>query len=609
MQYREPSPDESRNRFCGRRERAAPSIEKYRMCRMFGLFGSNKREKVIEIIEYLNAGGPDEQNLRFLRTGLLGHTRLSINGLLNGSQPYALDGRHCIFVGEIYNHKALSATYGIARDVGDSDGCVILPLFDRLGPRFIEKLDGMFAIAIVDTRQNDKLYLYTDSVAVKPVYYKHSTGGLSFASEIEALPDLAESDRAIHASSFDTYGTFRSFLGAQTIFPNVKVLEPSTYLTFDGERISIHHYVPSAEQSSPDCYSAEAFEADLARAAESMTSADVPVCATLSGGIDSSLVTALSSRDAKMSNAFNVWYEGDWQEDETAYAKRVAAHAQIHYHQVTVENERFPYLLERMCRALSQPNAAAHCLSTFRLYEAIFTAGFRVALVGEGADDFFGGYDRIVQVATAPEQEEALSSYIGDLAAIPSRLRARLIEPGAVDMQYAMRLKDFIRCLPGSNWFRKILHFEAKHRLPYYILHRVDALSMAHSVEARVPFCLPSVYRHASVCENEQLVDRQARKRPIYDCARGVLPEAILNRPKQPFLLPIAGMLRPGFAIFDYLMDTLHSSCRTFDFVNKDVLLKCVEENINRPTTALGNSIWAWLIFEVWANEHNVAFR
>jgi asparagine synthase (glutamine-hydrolysing) len=579
------------------------------MCRMFGLFGSNKREKVIEVIEYLNAGGPDEQNVRFLRTGLLGHTRLSINGLLNGSQPYTLDGRHCIFVGEIYNHRALSSTYGIARDIDDADGCVILPLFDRLGPRFVEKLEGMFAIAIVDTRQNDKLYLYTDSVAVKPVYYKHSTGGLSFASEIEALPDLAESDRTIHASSFDTYGAFRSFLGAQTIFPNVKVLEPATYLKFDGERISISHYLPSAEQSPPDSYSAEGFRDDLSRAAEWMTSADVPVCSTLSGGIDSSLVTALASRDPKMSSAFNVWYEGDWQEDETAYAKIVAAQAHMQYHQVTVENERFPYLIERMCRALSQPNAAAHCLSTFRLYEAICTAGFRVALVGEGADDFFGGYDRIVQVATAPEQEEALSAYVGDLAAIPSRLRARLIEPGALDMQYAMRLKDFIRGLPGGNWFRKILHFEAKHRLPYYILHRVDALSMAHSVEARVPFCLPSVYRHASVCEDEQLVDRQARKRPIYDCARGILPEAIMTRHKQPFLLPIAGMLRPGFAIFDYLMDTLGSSCRTFDFINKDVLLGCIEENVNRPTTALGNSIWAWLIFEVWANEHDIAFR
>ncbi|RDU94959.1 asparagine synthase (glutamine-hydrolyzing) [Trinickia dinghuensis] len=579
------------------------------MCRMFGLFGRNKRDKAIECIEYLKPGGPDEQNVRFLRSGLLGHTRLSINGPLNGSQPYALDGRHCIFVGEIYNHRALSATYGIRRYEGDSDGCVILPLFDRLGPRFVEQLDGMFAIAIVDTRQNDKLYLYTDSVAVKPVYYKHSTGSLSFASEIEALPDLDDSDRTVRASSFDTYGAFRSFLGAQTIFSNIKVLEPTTYLTFDGERASIERYVPSSEQSLPGAYDAAGFSGDLRRAAGWMTDADVPVCSTLSGGIDSSLVAALSSRDPAMSHAFNVWYEGDWQEDETAYAKMVAAQAGIEYHQVTVENVGFPDLIQRMCRALSQPNAAAHCLSTFRLYEAISASRFRVALVGEGADDFFGGYDRMVQVATASAQEEALFAYITDLAAIPSSLRTRLIEPEAVDMQYAMRLKDFIRSLPGNTWFRKVLHFEAKHRLPYYILHRVDALSMAHSVEARVPFCLPSVYRHASICEDEQLVDRHSRKRPIYDCAKGILPEAILTRQKQPFLLPIAGMLRPGYAVFDYLMDTLHSSCRTLGFVKREVLLKCIEENMNRPTSALGNSIWAWLIFEVWANEHNITFR
>ena len=132
---------------------------------------------------------------------------------------------------------------------------------------------------------------------------------------------------------------------------------------------------------------------------------------------------------------------------------------------------------------------------------------------------------------------------------------------------------------------------------------------MAHSVEARVPFCLPSVYRHAAICEDGQLVNQQTRKQPIYDCARGVLPPAVLARQKQPFLLPIAGMLRPGFPIFEYLMDTLRSSCRTFDFVKKDVLLRCVEENMRRPTTALGNSIWAWLIFEVWADEHDITFR
>ncbi len=579
------------------------------MCRMFGLFGHDKRDNIIECIDYLHAGGPDEQNLRFLRTGLLGHTRLSINGRLNGSQPYVLDGRHCVFVGEIYNHRSLSITHGIARHPGDSDGCVILPLFDRLGPRFIEKLDGMFAIAIVDTQQNDKLYLYTDSVAVKPVYYKHSKGRLSFASEIEALPDLDESDRTIRASSFDTYGALRCVLGAQTIFPNVKVLESATYLTFDGEQIRIDDYVPSAEQSLPGHYDASRFGEDLHRTAAWMARADVPVCSTLSGGIDSSLVASLASREPKMSDAFNVWYEGKWQEDETAYAKMVAMRARIHYHQVTLENERFPNLIQRMCRALSQPNAAAHCLSTFALYEAISMAGFRVALVGEGADDFFGGYDRMVRVATAPEQEEALSAYIGDLSAIPSSLRARLIEPEAVDMRYAMRLKEFIRGLRGRTWFRKILQFEAKHRLPYYILHRVDALSMAHSVEARVPFCLPSVYRHASVCEDAQLVDGRMRKRPIYECARDILPDAILQRRKQPFLLPIAGMLRPGFAIFDYLIDTLHSSCRTLGFVKKEVLLRCIEENAAHPTTALGNSIWAWLIFEVWANEHNIAFR
>ena len=578
------------------------------MCRMFGLFGRKRHERTIECIESLEAGGPDEQNLRFLRSGLLGHTRLAINGLFNGSQPYMLDGRHCVFVGEIYNHRELSETYGIARRNGDSDGCVILPLFDRLGPRFVEVLEGMFALAIVDTHAGDKLYLYTDSVAVKPLYYKHSSGCLSFSSKIEALPDLSAADRTVPAKSFDTYGAFRTFLGGQTIYPSVRVLEPGTFLTFDGESTLISGYTPLSERSSSGRYNHGEFVSDLRLATRWMTDVDVPVCSTLSGGIDSSLVAKMSSDDPRMSDAFNVWYEGEWAQDETHYAKLVAMDAGLNYNQVTVEDQRFPELIRQMCRSLSQPNAAAHCLSTYRLYEAMADAGFRVALVGEGADDFFGGYDRMVHLAAAAEPEEMFSAYVRDLAAIPSALRARLIRPDAVDMQYAERLKQFIRDLPGNTLFRKILNFESRHRLPYYILHRVDALSMAHAIEARVPFCLPSVYRHASMCEDGQLVTHNARKRPIYDCAQHILPEPILARPKQPFVLPVAGMLRPGFTIFDYLMDTLHSSCRTLHFVRKDVLLNCIRQNIDCPAPALGNAIWAWLVFEVWAREHDITF-
>jgi len=111
------------------------------------------------------------------------------------------------------------------------------------------------------------------------------------------------------------------------------------------------------------------------------------------------------------------------------------------------------------------------------------------------------------------------------------------------------------------------------------------------------------------VGEDAELVSDAGRKLPVYQCAEPVLPSSVVRRPKQPFLLPIAGMLRPGHAIFEFLMDRLHSDCRTLEFLQRDVLMKWVNANVESPMSALGNAIWAWLVFDVWAEVHSVRFR
>ena len=259
-----------------------------------------------------------------------------------------------------------------------------------------------------------------------------------------------------------------------------------------------------------------------------------------------------------------------------------------------------------MCRALSQPNAAAHCLSTYALYEAINSAGFKVALVGEGADDFFGGYDRMHAIAASKGDDVAIAAYHVDLAAIKPEMRNTLIHADAQNTELEAEFGSYLRSLPGRSLIRKVLTFEARHRLPYYILHRVDALSMAHSVEARVPFCLPSVYRHGLAADDQRLIKGDQRKIPIYDAGRGMLPASVIDRPKQPFLLPIAGMFRPEYPVYDLLIDTIASAKITRSIVDFDQLRNLVKENVANPSNAFGNSIWAWLVFELWGQEHNV---
>jgi asparagine synthase (glutamine-hydrolysing) len=129
---------------------------------------------------------------------------------------------------------------------------------------------------------------------------------------------------------------------------------------------------------------------------------------------------------------------------------------------------------------------------------------------------------------------------------------------------------------------------------------------MAHSVEARVPFCLPSVYRHALWANDCHLIGSGRRKAPIYNAASKVLPVSIINRPKQPSLLPISGMFQPGYPVYDLLMDTIAAPSVTAPIINIAALRDMVKRNQKAPSNKLGNAIWAWLIFELWGQEHNV---
>ncbi|WP_165390229.1 hypothetical protein [Thalassococcus sp. S3] len=173
------------------------------MCRMFGVLGQGDGLSQLSAMTRLIPGGPDEQNLRWGNGWVLGHTRLAINGVLNGSQPYTSLGLHGLFVGEIYNYRALAKQFQIPLSPTGSDGEVILPLFQRFGPDFVRHLEGMFSIAIMDVTGPPSLHLYTDPCAIKPVYYLKKNGSLGFASEIEGLPNFEDKDRTIHASAFD----------------------------------------------------------------------------------------------------------------------------------------------------------------------------------------------------------------------------------------------------------------------------------------------------------------------------------------------------------------------------------------------------------------------
>lgn len=352
----------------------------------------------------------------------------------------------------------------------------------------------------------------------------------------------------------------------------------------------------------------------LRREVRRLVRADVPVCVVTSGGLDSSFVTALAADSVPGVHSFNIAYRGTWPHDERGFARLVAERAGTTHHQVEIDPATFPDLLPEVAWHLGQPNADPITLSTYALFAAVHEAGFKVALTGDAADELFGGYDRIKAAMATPEGADWVRPYVDALAAVPAAMRHRL---------YSKDYRRFIaengtsahsieRELRASRLSRldTLTGFEVGSRLPAYHLRRVDHLSMASAVEVRLPFCQPAVARLAHALPASLRVRGDIGKAVLYEAARGHLPDSVLNRPKQPFTLPITAMLRPGECLFEYAQEVLCTdNLRRHGLLDRAAVRGLVAEQADRPSGAAAGAIWALMIFELWIDQVGMARR
>jgi asparagine synthase (glutamine-hydrolysing) len=333
------------------------------------------------------------------------------------------------------------------------------------------------------------------------------------------------------------------------------------------------------------------------------------VAAITSGGLDSSLVTALAARAQAGLHSFNIAYTGDWPFDERAYAAEVARAAGTVHHQVVVDPSSFPELLSDVVWHLGQPNADPITLSTFALFRAVRDAGFKVALTGDAADEMFGGYARMTEAVTAPCGPGWIDTYLDRLAAVPAALRAGLYTDA-----YAAAVADrgpalphglltTLRHGPGTR-LQRVCAVEQRYRLPAYHLRRVDHLSMASSVEARLPFCQPSVVRYATTLTDEHRITGGGVKRALYAAADGLVPDSVLNRPKQPFTLPITAMLQPGSALWDLARDALAPAVLRADGrLRPETVQGLFTEQANNPSDRNSLTLWSLMSHQMWREQ------
>ena len=595
------------------------------MCRIYGYFGKQKvqREVLENISNMLLNGGPSGQYLHEGYQWALGNNRLAIQGLEGGTQPFYSNKIYAVYNGEIYNHLELKSFLRQKNYIitDDCDGSVIIPLYELYGNDFVKYLDGMFVIAIIDERSEKKIILVNDHCSMKSVYFHldKTSDTLYFASEILPLLQFPIT-KTIRPEAIDEYLVGRSIWHNKTFFKEIYELGPSSFLIKTiGNDLKLSNYETKISNNvfnSSNSFEETADQLDTLMDSEiqKMLKADVPICIVTSGGLDSSYITSLAAKHVNNLECFNISYEGDWPHDERIFAKEVANYFGVKYNQVLISEKEFPDILNKTISSIGQPNSAPHSLSTFALFKAINSKGFKVAIAGEGADEFFAGYDRF-KTAVFNTDSYWMNQYLDIIGAT-----TQLSRNNTYDKEYKDFLNNEVSPLLINaknkisyneqifeNRLKSILNFDQKERFPSYILRRVDHLSMANSVEVRMPFCQAQVISFANSLPQDYLIDKNSVKKILYKAAKH-LPTSILKRPKQPFTLPVMSMLRKGHILYEILADTLLSTkFKTRGIFNQQKIQTMIKNQLHTPSKEDSDFLWTVMVLELWLQHNNIS--
>lgn len=599
---------------------------------MCGIWGGSRYKQLDEtqlFSRLLAHRGPDHQGAEVLyidKTGnklWFGHTRLSvIDTRAVANQPmWSADKQLCIvFNGEIYNFKELRKQY--CQDyqfISDSDTEVILALWKRLGPDCLRMFRGIFAFALYDS-SSKITYLCRDPLGVKPLYYAtSSTGAFAFASEAIALSVMGIGGE-IRPEALAEYFYHRYVPGDETIFRGIKRVPPGCYLTVacTGEvACKCYWELPHTADKMSSAEAEGKLDVLLNEAVKSQLVADVPLGIFLSGGIDSSLIASMAVRMLNTTvDTFSVGFE-DPHCDETGAAQLVASYLGTKHHQLMFTGslkDWLPQIIHRLDEPLADPAMIPmYVLSQFARQKVV------VALSGDGADELFAGYKqyRLEPMVPLMRKVRPLIYALFRVSGWNER-RDRLMRvldsrksdhwpewTGAVSLDLSSgltRVKYEGEPIHDVSLAERLLE-DIKGPLVDRMLMKVDKMSMAHSLEVRVPFLDPKVVDFACRLDVRQKVKLTGDKLILREVAKKYLPPSIVERRKHGFNLPISVWLRGADA--DFCDDVLFGSRAVLnDWLDIDVVKRLVSEHTNRQSDH-GLAIYSLIVLSLWLTEYS----
>lgn len=625
------------------------------MCGILGIKSTVRvvdKQRLGQMRDTMPYRGPDSNGFWFDDGNKIGlaHLRLSIlDPTPAGHQPRVEAAHNCVisYNGEVYNYleiRAVLETKGYTFETG-ADTEVVLKAYIEYGHDCLKHFNGMFAIAIWDGNKKE-LFLARDRLGVKPVYYYHTQDEFIFASETKAILKGLDKKPALNVQLIDSYMSFGYIPGENTLHQGIKRLMPGHYAVLSGNGLKITEYwdlkFDNQDDKGFDYYVDESKKL-LESAIDLRLRSDVPLGIFLSGGIDSSAVVGLlAERVEEPLKTFSIGYDFGKGFDETPYAQIIAEKFNTDHHDIKITPAQFKEFIPEYISLMDEPVTEAAAISLFFVAK-LAKEKVTVALSGEGSDEIFAGYDlyqymsvlekyrnvvgqtganffagvsnkvfgkshkvsKYLNMATQPIEQryKGMSTY-------PDHQKEALYKPEFKELieqddQVSSRpfSKQLFEKVKGQDQLNKMLYFDTKTWLVDDLLIKADRMSMAASLELRVPFLDYRLVEFAATIPSKHKIKKGEGKYPLKKMMEGILPNDIIYRKKMGFPTPLKLMFQNELR--DYAEKLLLSDeTKLHQFFRKGRIMQLIKEH-NNDKFDHHKTLWQLVVLEEWLRKNS----
>ena len=596
------------------------------MCGILGTnFLSNNFEQALQI---QNNRGPDFQKSVKTNDNLFGHNRLAIIDLKEeANQPMIFDDILIVFNGEIYNYKQLIIDEELECKTA-SDTEVLIRLYQKYGTDFLNKLNGMFSFCIYDMKK-EKYFCARDRYGKKPFFYYFKDNKFIFASSIKSVLKLLDKKPNLNKVALNKYLQYFVSFGEDTFYQNILKLEAATYLIYEPKKskelvkkrfYKINTYKKIKDEST----ALKDIEELLISSVESRLVGDVEVASLLSGGIDSSLISALYTKiSGKKINTFSVGYDEYKNYCELDFAQITAKHIGSNHHPVVISKKEYINNFHETLDALEEPHGDSAAIPLNILSQNIHQSGIKTVLSGEGSDEIFLGYDNYAKFLKYYEFEKTLSKSQNDfLNTIVSALQnntkeseylRRIVKKQTLYNSFGEIYTDIQRKKlfnkvpsyksekPKNDPVDWMSYIDLKIWLGESLLSKVDRVSMHNSLEVRTPFLDFNLVNYMFSIDSNIKVGN-TNKYLLKKIASKYIPEEIINRTKKGFNSPFNEWLNEEYG--KSILNTILEVNNTTNLFKEEYIRHIYELSLNRK---FKQHLYSLFIFSLWFKKEYIS--